>query len=198
MNDVIVTRDLGKRYGKVAAVDRLSVSIPEGSIYGLLGPNGAGKTTTLDVLMNLQAPTSGEAIVLGTSSRALKGRAFERIGYLSEMQRYPDWMNVAQLLAYLKPFYPTWDEARASELLEQFHLPTDRKLKQLSRGTRMKALLTSVMAYRPKLLVLDEPFSGLDPLTREELIGALRRKRRCCSPRTTSPRSRASSRTSAT
>jgi ABC-2 type transport system ATP-binding protein len=173
MNDVIVTRDLGKRYRKVAAVDRLSVSIPEGSIYGLLGPNGAGKTTTLDLLMNLQAPTSGEAIVLGTDSRRLKGRAFERIGYLSEMQRYSEWMTVAQLLAYLKPFYPTWDDARANELLAQFHLPTDRKLKQLSRGTRMKALLASVMAYRPKLLVLDEPFSGLDPLTREELIGAL-------------------------
>jgi ABC-2 type transport system ATP-binding protein len=173
MNDLVVTRDLGKRYGKVAAVANLSVGIPEGSIYGLLGPNGAGKTTTLDLLMNLQKPSSGEAIVLGTDSRRLQGRAFERIGYLSEAQHYADWMTVAQLLAYLKPFYPTWDDARASELLAQFHLPLDRKLKQLSRGTRMKALLTSVMAYRPKLLVLDEPFGGLDPLTREELIGAL-------------------------
>jgi ABC-2 type transport system ATP-binding protein len=173
MNDVIVTRDLGKRYRKVAAVDRLSVSIPEGSIYGLLGPNGAGKTTTLDLLMNLQTPSSGEAIVLGTNSRKLKGRSFERIGYLSEAQRYSDWMTVAQLFKYLKPFYPTWDDARASELLSQFRLNTSQKLKHLSRGTRMKALLASVMAYRPKLLVLDEPFSGLDPLTREELIGAL-------------------------
>jgi ABC-2 type transport system ATP-binding protein len=173
MNDVVITRELGKRYREVTAVDRLSVCIPVGSIYGLLGPNGAGKTTTLDLLMNLQAPTSGEAIVLGTDSRQLKGRAFEQIGYLSELQHYPHWMTVAQLLDYLRPFYPTWDKARASELLDQFHLPSDSKLKQLSRGTRMKALLTSVMAYRPKLLVLDEPFSGLDPLTREELIGAL-------------------------
>ena len=173
MNDVVVTRELGKRYRKVAAVENLSVSIPEGSIYGLLGPNGAGKTTTLDLLMNLQAPSSGEAVVLGTDSRELKGRAFERIGYLSETQRYPDWMTVAGLFNYLRPFYPTWDEARAGELLRQLRLTTNQKLKHLSRGMRMKALLASVMAYRPKLLVLDEPFSGLDPLTREELIGAL-------------------------
>ena len=173
MNDIVVTRELGKRYRKVAAVENLSVSIPEGSIYGLLGPNGAGKTTTLDMLMNLQQPSAGEAVVLGTDSRKLSGRSFERIGYLSEAQRYPDWMTIAGLLNYLKPFYPTWDEARASELLAQFRLTTNQKLKHLSRGTRMKALLASVMAYRPKLLVLDEPFSGLDPLTREELIGAL-------------------------
>ena len=172
-NTAIEAEGLVRTFGKVRALDGIDMVAREGTVFGLLGPNGAGKTTTLDMLMNLQKPSAGEAVVLGTDSRKLSGRSFERIGYLSEAQRYPDWMTIAGLLNYLKPFYPTWDEARASELLAQFRLTTNQKLKHLSRGTRMKALLASVMAYRPKLLVLDEPFSGLDPLTREELIGAL-------------------------
>jgi len=85
----------------------------------------------------------------------------------------PTWMTVDYFMAYLKPFYPTWDDGRARELLTQFELPRDRKLKHLSRGMRMKAALASSLAYRPKLLVLDEPFSGLDPLMRDEFIEGL-------------------------
>jgi ABC-2 type transport system ATP-binding protein len=85
----------------------------------------------------------------------------------------PGWMTVEYLLSYLKTFYPTWDDGRAKELLRQFKLPLDRKLRDLSRGMWMKASLTSSLAYHPKLLVLDEPFSGLDPLVREELIEGL-------------------------
>ena len=79
-------------------------------------------------------------------------------------------MTVGYFMAYLKPFYPTWDDARASELLREFDLPLDRKLKHLSRGMWMKTALASSLAYRPPLLILDEPFTGLDPLVRDELI----------------------------
>jgi ABC-2 type transport system ATP-binding protein len=79
-------------------------------------------------------------------------------------------MTVEYLMRYLKPFYPTWDDARATQLLEQFDLPPDRKLRHLSRGMLMKAALASSLAYRPRLLLLDEPFSGLDPFVREQLI----------------------------
>jgi ABC-2 type transport system ATP-binding protein len=103
----------------------------------------------------------------------LQGRHFEQIGYVSENQDQPGWMTMSYLLRYLKPFYPTWDDARASELVAQFRLPLDRPTKHFSRGMQMKASLASSLAYHPKLLVLDEPFSGLDPLTREELIEAL-------------------------
>jgi ABC-2 type transport system ATP-binding protein len=103
----------------------------------------------------------------------LQGRHFEQIGYVSENQDQPGWMTLSYLLRYLKPFYPTWDDARASELVTQFRLPLDRPIKHFSRGMQMKASLASSLAYHPKLLVLDEPFSGLDPLTREELIEAL-------------------------
>jgi ABC-2 type transport system ATP-binding protein len=173
MSDVLTTHNLSKRYRKLVALDKLSLAVPEGSVYALLGANGAGKTTALKLMMNLHPATSGEATVLGVDSRQLQGRHFEQIGYVSENQDQPGWMTMGYLLRYLKPFYPTWDDARASELIMQFRLPLDRPIKHFSRGMQMKASLASSLAYHPKLLVLDEPFSGLDPLTREELIEAL-------------------------
>jgi len=173
MSDVLTTHNLSKRYRKLVALDKLSLAVPEGSVYALLGANGAGKTTALKLMMNLHPATSGEATVLGIDSRQLQGRHFEQIGYVSENQDQPGWMTMSYLLRYLKPFYPTWDDARASELVTQFRLPLDRSIKHFSRGMQMKASLASSLAYHPKLLVLDEPFSGLDPLTREELIEAL-------------------------
>jgi ABC-2 type transport system ATP-binding protein len=123
--------------------------------------------------MNIHQPSSGSAEALGVDSRKLSPGEFQQIGYVSENQEMPDWMTVGYFLAYLKPFYPTWDDARAEELLWQFDLPRDRKLKHLSRGMKMKAALASSLAYRPKLIVLDEPFSGLDPLVRDEFIEGL-------------------------
>jgi ABC-2 type transport system ATP-binding protein len=173
MNDVIETHELSKQFRNVIALDRVSLCIPEGSIYGILGPNGAGKSTLMDILVNLQQPTSGSGTVLGVDSRDLRDRHFASVGYVAEHQEFPDWMTIRFLLGYLKPFYPNWDDARANELLHQFGLPPERKLKNLSRGMRMKTYLTASMAYRPNLLILDEPLSGLDPLTRDELIEAL-------------------------
>jgi len=173
MSDVLTAHNLSKRYRKLVALDKLSLAVPEGSVYALLGANGAGKTTALKLMMNLHPATSGEATVLGIDSRQLQGRHFEQIGYVSENQDQPGWMTLSYLLRYLKPFYPTWDDARACELVTQFRLPLDRPIKHFSRGMQMKASLASSLAYHPKLLVLDEPFSGLDPLTREELIEAL-------------------------
>jgi ABC-2 type transport system ATP-binding protein len=125
------------------------------------------------MLMNLIEPASGSATVLGIDSRKLRGKHFEQIGYVSENQDQPGWMTLDYLLRYLKPFYPSWDQEYAAELVKQFDLPTDRPIKHMSRGMQMKAALASSMAYRPKLLILDEPFSGLDPLTRDEVIEAL-------------------------
>jgi ABC-2 type transport system ATP-binding protein len=173
MSDVLSTNTLSKRYRRQLALDGLSVTVPEGSVYALLGPNGAGKTTALKLMMNLHSPTSGDATVLGVNSRELQGRHFEQIGYVSENQELPGWMSVKYLLGYLKAFYPTWNDERASELVAQFQLPLDRPIRHFSRGMQMKTALASSLCYEPRLLVLDEPFSGLDPLTREELIGAL-------------------------
>ncbi|MEI6560483.1 MAG: ABC transporter ATP-binding protein [Verrucomicrobiota bacterium] len=170
MNNVIETQGLTCRFGKTAAVDNLTLAVPEGSIYAFLGSNGAGKTTTIKMLMNILRPTSGKAGILGVDSTRISPRELAQIGYVSENQRLPEWMTVAQFIAYCRPMYPTWDDAFCKRLLAQFDLPLDRKLKSLSRGMKVKASLLTSLAYRPRLLVLDEPFTGLDPLVRDEFI----------------------------
>lgn len=170
MDNIIEIQNLTRRFGRQEAVRDLTMQVPEGSIFAYLGPNGAGKSTTIKVLMNIIEPTAGSATVLGVDSKALGPEQFARIGYVGEDQKIPGWMTVAQLLAYCKPMYATWDDSFCQKLLKQFDLPPDKKIRNLSRGMRMKASLLSSLAYRPRLLMLDEPFSGLDPLVRDEFI----------------------------
>jgi ABC-2 type transport system ATP-binding protein len=125
------------------------------------------------MLMNLLRPTSGLALMLGGASSQLRGERLEAIGYVSENQKMPDWMSVGEFLRYWRPFYPTWDRALEDRLATRFGLPRKQKLKHLSRGLRMKTSLVSILAYHPKLIVLDEPLSGLDPLVRDELMEGL-------------------------
>ena len=169
----IQTESLTRVYGRHKALSDVSLSVEGGSVYALVGPNGAGKTTLIQLLMNLQTPTSGTARILDLPSTKLVGTALNRIGYVSETQEMPDGMTVESFLDYLRPFYPTWDDSLESDLLEEFSLPMDRELQHLSRGMRMKVAFVSTLSYRPILLVLDEPFSGLDPLVRDELIQGL-------------------------
>jgi ABC-2 type transport system ATP-binding protein len=173
MSHPIETAGLTRRFGRVCAVNQLDLRVPGGSIFGLVGPNGAGKTTLIKVLMNLLKPTSGVATVLGKDSRHLAASDFQRIGYISENQRLPLWMTPADLLAFCRPLYPGWSDTRARTLMNDLNLPDHAPLRSLSRGTRMKAALLSSLAYQPRLIVLDEPFSGLDPLVRDELTRAL-------------------------
>ena len=170
---IIQTQNLHKRYGRHGALRGLDLAVPEGAAYALIGANGAGKTTTIRMLMNIVAPSEGTASILGVDSRALSPRELARIGYVSENQVMPAYMTVAAYLKYLRPFYPDWDPALEAELLGRLHLPLDRKIGHLSHGMRMKMALLCALAFRPKLLVLDEPFSGLDPLVRDELVESL-------------------------
>jgi ABC-2 type transport system ATP-binding protein len=173
MKLAIQAEKLSRRFGKTLAVDAVDLAVAEGAIYALMGANGAGKTTMIKMFMNIFSPSEGRAEVLGIDSRHLAGSAFSRIGYVSENQEQPEWMTVGAMLRYLRFFYPDWDTALEQQLVRQFDLPLDRKLKHLSRGMRMKAAFASSLAYRPSLIVLDEPFSGLDPLVRDELIESL-------------------------
>jgi ABC-2 type transport system ATP-binding protein len=173
MKLAIRTEKLSRRFGKTVAVDRVDLEVPEGAIYALVGANGAGKTTIIKMLMNIFRPSEGHAEVLGVDAAHLAGKAFTRIGYVSENQEMPEWMTTGGMLSYYRSFYPQWDSALEEQLVRQFDLPLKRKLKHLSRGMRMKAAFASSLAYRPSLIVLDEPFSGLDPLVRDELIEGL-------------------------
>ncbi|HEY1741598.1 MAG TPA: ABC transporter ATP-binding protein [Granulicella sp.] len=174
MSAAIETHLLTKQYRRTVALDRVTLEIPERAVYALVGANGAGKTTLIRLLMNIFPPSAGSAIVLGVASGEVSGHVFERIAYVSENQEMPDALTVGGLLDYVRPFYPQWDRELEGQLVRQFDLPLDRKLKHLSRGMRMKAALASVLAYRPALIVLDEPFSGLEPLVRDELIESLK------------------------
>jgi ABC-2 type transport system ATP-binding protein len=174
MAPAIRTSELSKQYrGGQDSLTALSLEVPPGSVFALVGPNGAGKTTTIKILMNLLQASSGRAEVLGRDSRRLAAVDFTRIGYVSENQQMPGWMPVDGLLAYLRPFYPSWDDQLAGDLMKQFGLPGNRKVQHLSRGMWMKAAIVSSLAYRPQLLILDEPFSGLDPMIREDLINGI-------------------------
>jgi ABC-2 type transport system ATP-binding protein len=139
-------------------------------VFALVGPNGAGKTTAIKTLLKIHSPTSGHAQVLGVDSRSLGPAQLAQIGYVSENQQLPGWMTVGYLLSYRKAFYPEWNDQDAAELVRLYELPLDRKLSNLSRGMRVKAALASSLAYRPRLIILDEPFSGLDVLVRDQVI----------------------------
>ena len=169
MDHAIETEALTCRYGRTRAVADLTMRVPAGSIYALLGPNGAGKTTTLKALMNLRQPASGVARVLGVDSRALGPADLARIGYVSENQRIPSNLTIGEIEAFCRPWYPTWDAVLATELRERFGLDARARIKSLSRGTRLKVQCLLALAPRPRLLILDEPFSGLDPVVRDDL-----------------------------
>jgi ABC-2 type transport system ATP-binding protein len=173
MSAAIRAMGLYKKFRKTQVLNGLNLEVPEGSVYALIGANGAGKTTTIKILMNFIQASGGKAEVLGVDSLKIGPDDLARIGYVSENQEMPDWMTVDYLLRYLKPFYPKWDDARADELIRLFNLPRDRKLGHLSRGMRMKVALISSLTYHPRLLIMDEPFSGLDPVMRDDLIAGM-------------------------
>ena len=171
--NAIECENLSRSFGRVPAVQELNLAVPEGSFFALLGPNGAGKSTLLKLLLNLLRPNSGGSRVLGRPSSKLNEDDFRRIGYVADGQDLPEWMTVRQLQDFCRPFYPTWDETLAGRLQTLFDLPDDRPIAKLSRGMRMKAALLSNLSYRPELMVLDEPFGGLDPLVRDDFIQGL-------------------------
>jgi ABC-2 type transport system ATP-binding protein len=173
MTCAVEARELTRRFGRTGAVTGLNLHVPAGSIFALIGPNGAGKTTTLKLLMNLLRPTSGRATVLGVDARRLGPSQWQRIGYVSENQRLPDWMTPGELFDFCHPFYPAWDDALRRKLQADLGLATRTPLRTLSRGTRMKAALLASLAYRPDLILLDEPFTGLDPVVRDQLTRGL-------------------------
>ena len=173
MSSPLRTEQLSKKFLRVEALEALTLEVPEGSVFALVGPNGAGKTTAIKTLLNIHPPSSGRAEVLGVDSRRLGADELAHIGYVSENQQMPGWMKVGYFLSYCKAFYPTWSDADAADLVNLYELPLDRKLNSLSRGMRVKAALASSLAYRPRLIVLDEPFGGLDVLVREQLIESI-------------------------
>lgn len=173
MADMITTTDLGRRFGRVEAFHGVDLRVPHGEAVGLIGANGAGKSTLLRVLVNLLSPTCGDASVMGADSRTLDASAFTRIGYLAAGQALPHVGTIGDLIAWCRPFHPTWDDVLTFRLLDVLALDPGQRLRTASRGTRLKAHVVVTLAFRPPLLLLDEPLEGLDPLTRDQVVDAL-------------------------
>jgi ABC-2 type transport system ATP-binding protein len=172
--DYLLTLDgLTRRFGAKLALDRVSLRVPRGSVFGLVGENGAGKTTLIRHLLGLLRPTAGTVRVFGRDPVADPPGVLGNIGYLSEENDLPGWMRVTQLLGYMAAFYPRWDAGYAEELRESFGLDPSARVKNLSKGQRARAGLVIALAHRPDLLVLDEPSSGLDPLVRRDILTAI-------------------------
>lgn len=170
---LIETEHLTKKYRRLEALYDLNLHVPEGSAFSLIGTNGAGKTTTIRLLLNIIKPDAGYARVLGEDSSALSVESFQRIGCVSENQVLPRHLTVEHYFRYLEPFYRGWDRKLEGALRRQLDLPADRAIGRLSHGMRMKTLLAAALSFRPKLLILDEPLSGLDSLTRDEVVEGL-------------------------
>ncbi|MCP3916503.1 MAG: ABC transporter ATP-binding protein [bacterium] len=170
MNDVIQVRGLELAYGKEEVLSGLDFDLPAGSVTGLLGPNGAGKSTLLRVLATELRPDAGTVSVLGLDPRR-NARAVRRaIGWVPDRVDLPRWMSIDDHMRFLRPFYPTWDKAEVARLLELFELDPRARIADLSKGQRMLEALVAALAHSPRLLLLDEPFSGLDPFARRRVF----------------------------
>jgi ABC-2 type transport system ATP-binding protein len=170
---VVAVSSLSRHFGSKAALDNVSVFVPRGSVLGLVGENGAGKTTLIRHLLGSLKAQGGSVRVFGLDPVLDPVGVLSRVGYLSERRDLPGWMRVDEFMRYCQAFYPGWDERYAAELLEQFQLDPAQKLKSLSQGQQAKAGLLTSLAYRPELLILDEPSSGLDPVVRRDILEAI-------------------------
>ena len=173
MNDLSVQfQGVSKKY-RHFTLDNISFELPAGSIMGFIGANGAGKSTTIRILMGLVHQDKGAVRVLGHAMPAEQAAAKLDIGFVSEDMRLYGAASLACHMEFIRSIYPHWDQPYAESLLKRFDLKPEQKIKGLSHGQRVKAALLLALARSPRLLVLDEPTTGLDPVARHEVISEL-------------------------
>jgi ABC-2 type transport system ATP-binding protein len=172
---VIEAADVWKHYDDAEALRGLTLQVPAGSICGFLGKNGAGKTTAIKLLLGMAQPTKGEVRVFGERpSGEESGAAIRRrIGFVSEDKDLYEYLTVAEMIAFTRPFYPGWRGDLEQKYLQAFGLPTNRDIKDLSRGMRTKLALLLALCHGAELLILDEPTSALDPAAADEILKIL-------------------------
>ncbi len=173
MQNAIEARGLRYRMSKRFEIRDLALGVPTGSIYGFLGPNGSGKTTTIRLMLGLLRPAGGTLTVLGNPMPSAAARMLARIGYVPERPHLYPTFTIDEVMRFHRAFYPSWDAARAAELLDHFGLDRTQRINQLSKGETGKTMMLLALAQCPDLLVLDEPTDGLDPVVRRDVLSAL-------------------------
>lgn len=173
MENCIEIKGLTKRFNKLTAVNNITLNVAKGKAYAYLGRNGAGKTTTIKIISGIMRPHSGESRILGASSINLDPARLEKIGYVSENQELYPWMKISEIVSFTSKLYPGWDRSFEQMLLKKMDLAPERRIAHCSRGETVKLKLLLALSYHPELLILDEPFSGLDPAAQAEFVESL-------------------------
>lgn len=168
------TENLAFAYARTPIIRELSLAVPKGQIYGFLGRNGAGKTTTIRMLMGMLKPDRGTLTVGAYHGRRVRPVVRKNIGYVSQEPHFYPWMTGHGLSAFLAGMYPNWSHAYVAELADALQVELEKRVEQMSGGTRMKLALCLSLGHRPDLLILDEPTSGVDPIARNELLTRVR------------------------
>lgn len=166
---MIQFNQVSKQYGKITALDNVTVSFQKGRIIGIFGPNGAGKSTTLKMIAGISRPDRGKVEVDGKKPQEVK----DKIAYLPEVDYLYPWMTIGEAAGFIRGFYADWDDNKYQELLRFLNLEPDMKVSKISKGQRAKAKLLLAVARNSSYLLLDEPLSGIDILSREEIINTL-------------------------
>jgi len=173
--NIIEIRGLTKYYGKTRGIENLDLSVGEGEVFGFIGPNGAGKSTTIRTLLSLLRPTSGQAKIFGLDVLTRGKEIRKNVGYLPSEVEYYAKMKVSDLLHYSARFYGANSSNWLTELVDEFKLDIRKRIDDLSTGNRKKVAIIQCLLHRPRLLVLDEPTMGLDPLMQEKFFKVLRK-----------------------
>ncbi len=172
MDYVLEVKDLRKEY-QGFVLDDISFRLPHGTITGLIGPNGAGKTTTIKLLMNMIRKKSGEIKIFGLDYIANEKEIKNRIGYVGEEQYFYQNKTIKWTEKFVSGFYKNWNSIMFNNFVEKFKLPLNKKIKNFSKGMKVKLSFAVALSHNPELLILDEPTSGLDPVVRREILDLL-------------------------
>jgi len=170
---IVSIKNLTRTFNDKIALNKVNLEVNKGQVFGIVGENGAGKTTLIKHMLGLYKAQSGSVAMFNKNPVLDPPAVLSNIGYLSEEPDLPAWMSISEILYYSASFYPNWDPQYADKLIDTFELPRSKKIKELSKGQRARIGLVLAQAHRPELLLLDEPSSGLDPIVRKDILGAI-------------------------
>lgn len=172
-NSIVRINKLTRQFDDQTALNDVSIQVKTGQVVGIVGENGAGKTTLIKHMLGQYIAQEGQVEMFGMDPVEMPEKVLAKIGYLSEEPDMPAWMTVRELLNYTAAFYPNWDNNYATQLTEKFKLNLNKRVRDLSKGQKARAGLVIAQAYKPELLLLDEPSSGLDPNVRRDILSAV-------------------------